>query len=113
MLKAEQLNEMANNASARSSCIISEDVNSDISLAQLALIECAIYTVGAELIGRLDNLHFTLVGDEYDVDRNHLGYINAEIYGSIKRRPDDGSDTKGRGSALKESARSAEGSKGK
>lgn len=87
MLKAEQLQEMAHKAANRSETCACGDRFVE---AEMALITCAIYTVGAELIGRLDNLHFE--ADSWTYRDGHMERI-ATTEGSLftQRRNNDNS----------------------
>jgi hypothetical protein len=62
--------------------------------ALLALNTCAIYTVGAELIGRLDNMHFSGEGFKYDQSNqfNFNGFFETRIKDDISDKKQDSND---------------------
>jgi hypothetical protein len=83
MYNAEYLKGMAGDA-AEAARSLSKDGHSKEAL--ISLNTCAIYTIGAELIDRLDNLHFS-----FDADHNSRTEISRIVgHGFFEvRRPND------------------------
>jgi len=84
MLNADTLSKMAVAAATRAEAVSEQSS----TLAELALIECAIYTVGAEIVGRMDNMHFSAASW-----RQGDGSLFTDGKVSFSRRSDDSDST--------------------
>jgi hypothetical protein len=93
VLKAEQLTDMAVQASE--TAVVLGNTGNKLG-ALLALNTCAIYTVGAELIGRLDNMHFKGELQQFSSDSRDA-LIFGKFFTEMEKKDDDtskGEDSK-------------------
>jgi hypothetical protein len=88
MLKAEQLNEMAAEAADRA---VDYTEAGEFRTAEVVMTACAIYTVGAELIDRLDSIHFDVDGVIIPQTNNNNQIVALSIKPWLKRSKDDNS----------------------
>lgn len=98
MLSATKLQELAIGAAEAAEELVEQD---ELAMSQQSLLICAIYTVGAELIGRLDNLHFE--GNLENYQTESTSYFNGWFYSRKDAKNDNSSKSKDR-SASQEGA---------